>query len=969
MTELMPIDEKIVREETLRYFRRDELATNIWMTKYALQDSSGNYYEKTPDDMHRRLAREFARIEKKYPDPMSEQQIYELLKDFKYIIPQGSPMTAIGNPFHIMSLSNCYVVDSPYDSYGGILHADQELAHIYRRRGGCGIDISTIRPKDLPTANAAKTTDGIGVFMERYSNTTREVAQSGRRGALMMSISVHHPEIMTFINIKKDKTKVTGANISIRLTDEFMNAVVSDSEYEQRFPVDSPLPSIRQMVPARDVWDAIVDSAWESAEPGLLFWDRILEGPADAYPEFRSISTNPCCFAYDSGVKVKTAKDGWKKIEEVVDGDEVWTGIGETYAKASGYFLCGEAEVFEVSVANGQKLIITKDHKLLVSYFSYGQCNMLPVSEILSMREAGIEVFAILDNGEKSLIENICSVGQKQIGCIEVEKYHSFSTNGVISGNSEIPLCAYDSCRLLVLNLMGYVKNPFTEYASFDYELFETHAFYAQRLMDDIVDLEIECIDRILAKIDSDPEPDYIKKVEKDLWTKIKEKCERGRRTGLGLTALGDCLAALGFTYGSESSIRMVDSIYSELAFASYNSSIAMAKERGAFLAFDLEIEKSCPFIRKVVETCDPQTVSEYETYGRRNIANLTTAPCGSISCLAWVGDGVQPGTTSGVESAYLLEMVRRRKVKNEDPHDFVDPLGDCWKEFVVYHPGVQLWKNVTGETDISKSPYWGATSVDVDWNKSVTLQATAQKWICHAISKTCNLPNEATKELVGQVYLEAWKQGCKGFTVYRDGSRMGVLVSLDKKDKDESEFIQRSAPKRPEVLSCDIHQATIKGEKFSIFVGLLDGKPYEVMGGLSSNVQIPSKFDKGELRKTSFKSRPARYDLLYGEDGEVKDVIKMFDNPDYATHTRLISLSLRHGAKVSFVVEQLLKDPDPSLASFSRVISRVLKKYIADGEKVASAKMEGCDTPDQCQLVYEEGCVSCKQCGASKCG
>lgn len=813
--------EEEVRGQTLRYFDEDELATDVWINKYALKDKEGNLLEKTPDDMHRRIAKELARIEKKYPNPLSEERIYKLLKDFKYIVPQGSPMAAIGNYSQHISLSNCFVVDAPHDSYGGIMHADQELAHIYRRRGGCGIDISTIRPKGLPTANAAGTTDGIGVFMERYSNTTREVAQSGRRGALMLTISIHHPEIETFINIKKNLQKVTGANISIRLTDEFMEAVRGGEEFQLRWPVEEKeKPTVKRMVNAKEIWDQIIDSAWESAEPGLIFWDRILEGPADAYEEYRSKSTNPC---------------------------------------------------------------------------------------------------------------------------------------------SELPLSPYDSCRLLLLNLYSYVKAPFTCNAEFDYDLFADHAVIAQRLMDDIVDLEIEHVDRILEKIDEDPEPDHIKKIERDLWLKIRKACINGRRTGTGVTGLGDCLAALGIRYGSEKSIETTENIYRELSLSCFSSSINMAAERGAFPAFDKEISDSNEFNQKNLRELPAGSNYQYKEYGIRNISMTTTAPAGSVSILTQ--------TTSGIEPAFLLSYKRRRKVANEDERvDFVDDLGDRWQEYTVYHPKYKIWLDMKEHPETVSNPYEDATANDIDWEKSVDIQAAAQKWVSHAISKTCNLPSSASKGLVSKVYMQAWEKGCKGFTVYRDGSRSGVLVS-NEEEEDGNSFLQHDAPKRPEELECEVFHTSVKGERYTVFVGLYEGKPYEVMGGLSEFIEIPTDIEKGRMMKLPRKSRANRYDFHFNGDGVIKDVGHVFNNSAYESVTRLISLSLRHGAKVSFIVEQLMKDPDNDFRSFYRIVSRVLKKYIEDGTEAASTSVEGCETPDMCQLVYQEGCITCKQCGLAKCG
>ena len=823
-------NKKITYEDALRdsceYFGGDELAASVFVTKYALTDLEGNLVESNPDQMHKRLAREFARIESKYKNPMSEEEIYNLFKGFKYVVPQGSPMSGVGNKYQYQSLSNCFVVDSPKDSYGGILKADQEQVQIMKRRGGVGFDISSIRPSGLRTSNAAKTTDGIGVFMERFSNSCREVAQGGRRGALMLTISVHHPDIETFINIKRDLTKVTGANISIRLTDEFMNAVKEQKDVQLRFPVEKDAEHIVSTeVSAEKIWDSIIESAHTSAEPGLLFWDNVLKyTPAQAYADvgFDTISTNPC---------------------------------------------------------------------------------------------------------------------------------------------SEITLSAYDSCRLLLLNLTSFVKNPFTENAMFDENLFADYSQKAQRLMDDLIDLEIECVDKIIQKISDDPEDEDVKAIELNMWKKIKNAALAGRRTGLGLTGLGDTLAMLGSTYGSKESIEITEKVYKVLALSAYKSSCQLAEERGAFEVYDFEKEANHPFIQRLFES-DPELQVLHQTHGRRNIALTTTAPCGSVSMLTQ--------TTSGIEPPFMLKYTRRKKVNPSDPEaqvDFVDELGDKWQEFTVYHHGFKHWMNTTNKTEIEDSPYHLATANEIDWMSAVDVQAAAQKWVCHAISKTINLPNEVTVEDVKKVYWHGWEQGLKGVTVYRDGSRSGVLVSSDDKDKSIEDFTERAAPKRPPVLECDIHQATIKGSRWTILVGLLDGKPYEVIGGLSDFVEISKKFTKGKIVKRLRKTTNSLYDLHFGEPDEetvIKSLVNVFDNPNYAGFTRTISLALRHGAPVQYLVEQLQKDKDSDMFSFSKVIARTLKKYIADGTLYGTKFCSECGSEGS--LVYQEGCVTCANCGYSKC-
>jgi ribonucleoside-diphosphate reductase alpha chain len=826
-----------VYEASIKYFDGDDFAAKVFVDKYALQDLNGTYLELTPADMHRRLAKEFARIERKYPNPLEEEAIFQLLDHYKHIVPQGSPMSAIGNRHQIQSLSNCFVIQgvhsSKLDSYGGIMLADQELAQIMKRRGGVGQDISGIRPRGVITQNSAKTTDGIGVFMERFSNTCREVAQNGRRGALMLTISVNHPEVETFINIKRDLKKVTGANISIRFNDDFMQAVKNDQEYTLRWPVEcSPEQAkVTKTVRAKDIWDQVIDSAWTSAEPGLLFWDTVKKHtPSDIYHEFghNSISTNPC---------------------------------------------------------------------------------------------------------------------------------------------GEIVLPAYDACRLLVLNLASYVKNPYTPDAVFDFKKFHQHGIVAQRLMDDIIDLEIEAIDRIIKKVKGDPEPDEAKRVELNLWKKIREMNISGRRTGLGITALGDALASLGIKYGDPESVEVTRKIYRALAVASHTSSCTMAKERGAFPIFNYELEKEHPYLATIFKDCTPEVRKLWKSIGRRNIANTTTAPAGSVSS--------QTQTTSGIEPVYMLSYTRRKKHNPSDKNarvDFVDAMGDQWQEFTVYHQGVKRWMDVTGETDVTKSPYFGATSNEIDWVASVDMQAAAQESIDHSISKTCNLPEDVTRDLVSQVYLRAWEKGCKGFTVYRDKCRDGVLInkSSTKKAQDGRPLdIQiHMAPKRPIELACDIKKAKIQGEQWTIFVGLHNSKPYEIFGGLSKYVDIPNKYKMGKIVKNGKVNDITTYNLVLGEGDDqmlVKDIANVFENGNFGAFTRTISLALRHGTPIQYVVEQLQKDTHSDITSFSKVISRVLKNYIVDGTKsTAQRKCPSCNKENS--FAYQEKCLTCTNCGWSKC-
>jgi ribonucleoside-diphosphate reductase alpha chain len=826
-----------VLKASKEYFDGDEFAAKVFVDKYALQTRDGVYLEKTPIHMHRRLAKEFARIEARYPNPLSEKEIFDLLDHFKYIVPQGSPMSAIGNQYQLQSLSNCFVIQGVHtnqlDSYGGIMLADQELAQIMKRRGGCGLDISGIRPKNTITANAAKTTDGIAVFMERFSNTCREVAQNGRRGAEMITISVKHPEIETFINIKRDLKKVTGANLSIKLYDDFMDAVQNNEDYVLRWPTDSSIEDakITKKVKARDIWNQIIDSAWATAEPGLLFWDNVKKTtPADLYDQYQSISTNPC---------------------------------------------------------------------------------------------------------------------------------------------GEIVLSAYDACRLLVINLSSYVKNPFTPDALFDFDLFHKHAMIAQRLMDDIVDLELECIDRILDKVTSDPEPMEVKRVEIDLWKKIKDAVIGGRRTGLGPTALGDTLAMLNVKYGSPESVDWTYRIYRALAVAAHTSSCILAKERGAFPVFDYNKEKNHEYLQSIMNDAGKTVKAMWKKTGRRNIALTTTAPTGSVSTLTQ--------TTSGIEPAYMLSYVRRKKINPSDKNarvDFVDAMGDKWQEFTIYHHGITKWMAITGETDLSKSPYWGATATEIDWIASAEIQAAAQKSVDHSISKTCNLPATATKDLVSQVYMKAWESGCKGFTVYREGCRTGVLVSETsakklKPGERPTDMEYHTAPKRPLELPCDIKKSKIDGEAWTIFVGLLNGKPYEIFGGLSKYIDIPNKYKSGKIVKNGKNSEGiTAYNLIVGEGDDqmtVKDIANIFENKNYGAFTRTLSLAIRHGAPIQFVVEQLIKDKFSEMTSFSRVIARVLKTYIKDGSVTSEKICPACGAEGT--LFYYDGCINCKACKTSKCG
>lgn len=793
---------------SLAYFNNDDLAAKVTVDKYLLRNNEGELLEKDPTDIHRRLAKEFARIEaKKFKTPLTEEEIFNLFDRYKYICCQGSPTFGIGNDYQIVSLSNCYVLESPVDSYGAILRADQHLIQISKRRGGVGVDLSNLRPKGASTKNAARNSTGIISWMERFSNSIREVGQDGRRGALMLTLNVTHPDIYDFISIKNDPTKVTGANISVRLNDKFMREVEANEEYTLQFPINDPNPTIVKKIKAKDLWEKMIECAWLRAEPGLIFWDRVTEYNAvDCYEKFKTESTNPC---------------------------------------------------------------------------------------------------------------------------------------------SELPLCPNDSCRLMFLNLLSYVTEPFTKNSHFDVELFEKHVKIAQRLMDDLIDLELEKINTIIEKINSDPELYSVKAEELELWYNIREKCENGRRTGLGVTAWGDTLAALGIKYGSQESIQAVEAIHEVMKLESFRSSMEMAKELGPFPIWDWETEKNSPFLLQILEE-DEDLYENIKKYGRRNIANLTIAPVGSMSILTQ--------TTSGIEPVFKLNYKRRKKINHNDTAkaDFTDPSGDKWLEFVVDHPGLAKWKEVTGEEDIEKSPYWGCEAEQIDWTDRVKLQAAAQKHIDHSISSTINLPEDVTKEEVGKIYMEAWKSGCKGITVYRNNCRTGVLID-NKKDK----IVKTNAPPRPSILPCKIFYPSYKKEKFFVVIGFLENCPYECFSG---NYEKIHEFMNRDIKSGFIKRAKAGHYQLISDDNEllIEDVAGCSDDSQEIVN-RLISTSLRHGADVKFVKAQILKCKG-DLYSLGHVISRVLGRFV--GEEVLKDKCPECEN----ELVYSEGCVKCKNCPWSKC-
>lgn len=804
-------------QNSLKYFNGDDLAASAFLSKYALRNNKDELLEDTPEKMHRRLAKEFARVQKsKYKNnALTEDQIFSLLDGFKKIIPQGSPMFGIGNNYQIVSISNCFVLDVPEDSYNSILDVDKQLVNISKRRGGVGIDLSKLRPKGAVTNNAARSSTGIVSWMERYSNSIREVGQAGRRGALMLTLSVHHPDVLDFATIKNDDTKVTGANISLRLTKEFLDAVEQDKEYELRFPVDSKTPTISKLVSARKVWETIIHSAWLRAEPGLVMWDNVLKGPADCYEEYKSVTCNPC---------------------------------------------------------------------------------------------------------------------------------------------SEIFMPPLESCRLLAINLFGYVKNPFTKDAYFDVKEFDNDVNIAQRLMDDVVDLESEKIDQILAKIKNDPEHPKVKEDEIDLWTRIKKLNDECRRTGLGITALGDTLAALGIKYGSEKSIEVAEKIYKTLKLSAYNASVQMAEELGQFLDYDPKVEENNEFIQRIKED-DAFLYKRMVQKGRRNIALTTTAPTGTVSIMAQ--------TSSGIEPVFNLSYKRRKKINPNDKNariDFTDQNGDNWQEYDVYHPKLKMWMEVTGETDIKNSPWYGATANDIDWINRVKLQAAAQKHVCHAISSTINLPETVTEQKVAEIYETAFKMGLKGITVYRDNCRSGVLVNKTETPK-KAQIQKTTAPKRPHELPCDVHHVNFKGKRYYVVVGMLDNDPYEVFTGENNDgegdVIIPKSIKLGKLIK---KAR-GKY-VMYNEEREYSAIITNGHSDDNADAlTRLISSGLRHGTAIHFIVEQLEKTKG-DLTTFSKVLARTLKKYIEDGVEVNGELCPECKN----KLVRQSGCVQCSNCSWTKC-
>ncbi len=831
----------------IQYFNGDELAATTWLNKYAMHDKEGNLVEQSPDDMHLRMAKEFARIEKKYKSnantivnsknlseygrkrtPLSEGKIYDYFKNFKYVIPQGSIMASLGNPYVKASLSNCIVLPEIYDSYGGIFYTDQQLAQLFKRRCGVGIDISSLRPSGMHVSNAAGSTTGAVSFMERFSNTTREVAQNGRRGALMITMDIAHPDIEQFITVKQDLSKVTGANISVRVSDEFMKAVEKNSDYTLRWPIDAKKPKYTKVIKATDLWNLIVKCAHNTAEPGIIFWDRQhLYSTSSVYPEYKNISTNPC---------------------------------------------------------------------------------------------------------------------------------------------SEIAMQGGDSCRLIAINLYNFVEKPFTTEAKFNYTQFYQTAYESQRLMDDLVDLELEAIEKIMAKIESDSEPDYIKKVEAETWKLLYNSGKKGRRTGLGFTALGDTMAALGYKFDSKEALHEVENIMRAKCEAEFDSSIDMAIERGKFEGFDPKYEHLSEF-NEMLKKNMPYVYQRMMKFGRRNISISTVAPTGTLSILAQ--------SSSGIEPVFMLSYKRRRRITHLDKKakaDFVDAMGDAWQEFTVYHPKLKQWMDVTKKTDIVQSPYWGSTASEIDWKKRIEMQSVIQKYVTHSISSTINLASDVSEEQVGKIYLEAWKHGLKGITVYRDGSRTGVLVADDQnKTTNKNDIIETTAPSRPKTLEADILRFQNQNEKWIAVVGLLNGKPYEVFTGRAEDAFIlPNWIEKGWVIKNRTEDEKSRYDFQYMDKEGYRTTIEGLSrsfNKEYWNYAKLISGVLRHGMPLPNVIDLIenLNLYSDNINTWKTGVERALKKYIPDGTVAVDRKCSDCGDPNG--LIYEEGCLKCKSCGASKCG
>lgn len=952
-----------VTKASTEYFNGDSLAASVWIDKYLLRNNDDELLEKTPEDMHNRIAGEFARIEaKKFKNPLKHDEIFNLLDGFKYIVPQGSPMFGIGNKHKIVSLSNCYLTDSPEDSYGDILRVDEQIVQISKRRGGSGINISKLRPYGTPTKNAGKTSTGIVSFMERYSNSVREVGQNGRFGALIIILDVHHPDVLNFIKAKEDKTKVTGANISLQLSDEFLQAVKNDTEYELRWPVDARAkgeePKISKMVSAKKIWNEIIEHNHKDAEPGLLFWDTVLkETPSSGYPNYKPMGTNPCCFSKESDVYV-TTRNGLKEIKTITSVDEIYINETKEWVKTSGYFEQGKAKCYRVHFNNGETLDITDNHKLCTicekrngTKILYSEGDLVELKNLKVGDKIAIQVNAVRCKSYTK-IKEIEYIGEKDVGCITVEKYHKFTANGIISGNSELILSPLDSCRLILLNLYSYVEKPFTKDAYFNYELFTKHCGILQRLMDDLVDLEAEKIEQIIAKIESDPESQYIKQREIDMWKTILKNNNDGRRTGSGTTGLADALAALGMGYGTEESITFTGDLFKKMKLSLYRESVEMAKELGSFVGFDPSVEEKSSFIQRI-KSEDEALYNDMMKYGRRNIALMTLAPAGSVSILTQ--------TSSGSEPVFQLEYKRRRKLSDSmtGEHE-TDANGDRWYMYSVYHPKVKVWMDITGETDITKSPWYGFTANSINWLNRVKMQGVMQKHICHSISATINLPKSVKQHEISEIYNAAWVNGCKGITVYRDGSRDGVLLNNDH-NPNPTKIEKHNAPKRPKELSCDIHHVSITKKldkvrtfEYMVIVGLYGTEPYEIF--CLENGKHDKKLNTGKI----IKEIKGRYHLILKDGSEIKDITaETTENEDALT--RMVSTALRHGVDIQFIVDQLSK-VEGEMFGFSKSIARSLKKYIKNGSQSGENCVCGA------KYIFENGCYICKSCGKSKC-
>lgn len=966
-------NEKEVFDASLEYFNGDELAASTFLNKYALKNKDGEYLEKTPEDMHRRLAKEFYRIESKYKSPKKEKDFKDSLDRFKYIVPGGSVMYGVGNPYVNVSLSNCIALSSPSDSISGIFDKSKDMANLFKARCGIGLPLDNLRPDGSRVNNSAGSSTGAWSFANYYSEVCRMIGQSGRRGALILTMNVKHPDIEKFVTMKKDLTKVTGANVSVMVTDEFMNAVKNDEKWDLQWPIDVPINEAKytKTIMAKDLWFLINESATQSGEPGLIFIDNYKKNlPADYYPEFKSVCVNPCCFSQENEVFVIT-KNGYKEIKDITNQDKIW--LNGEYLDTTGYFDAGEAIVYEVKFDNPDSTIyITNNHKLLKVDIKekteslYELKDLAIGDRIRFVARLNDKNFAKIDY----MIREINLIGLQKVGCIEVPGHHMFTLkNGMVSGNSEILLSEYDSCRLTSINLKSFVINPFSKDAYFDFEKFEQIVRLATRTLDNIIDLEIEYLTNMVNK--------FTDESEIQLWSKLIDAASKGRRTGLGTHGFADALACLGLKYDTKEAQEKANEIYSSLRNFAYDESCNLAIERGPFSCFDWEIEKECDFIKRLPE----ELQGKIKNNGRRNISLLTNAPTGSISIISQ--------TSSGIEPVFMNFYTRRKKVSNDsDKVDFIDDSGDKWSEYPVFHHNIidyinlnpeilEKWKEIQENKkssewsdEISKLiPDYFISAMNIDAYERVKIQGIIQSNICHGISSTINLPKGTNVEQVQKIYESAWEHQLKGVTVYVDGSRSGVLIT----QQDDSKIKPASAPKRPKELPCEIHHSTIDGEKWTIFVGLLDEKPYEIFGGLSKYVTIPKKYKMGKIIKTkngkkNVNGRYAFYNLVIddgdGDPLEVQNIAVTFDNASYAAQTRMISLALRHGVPVQYISEQLGRDESSEFFSFSKVMARVLKKYVEDG----SESSDICDICNE-KLRFEGGCQYCPSCGnSSKC-